>query len=277
MKKIILVTGATDGIGKQTALELAKSGHKIIVHGRTKEKAQLSANEIIDRTGNKEIEFAVADFSSLKEVRRLADEIKERFDALNVLINNAGVYKKKKEITEDGFEATFAINHLAPFLLTNLIIDILLKNAPSRIINVSSVAHQRGKIDFENLNAEKCFDGYGSYSLSKLANIIFSNELADKLKNTKVTVNSLHPGVIGTKLLKEGFGMGGASIMEGAETSIFLATSDEVENVSGKYFDNKKISTYSKVADDEDVKKKLWELSEKMTGLKTVKISKFQN
>lgn len=264
---VVLITGATDGIGKQTALELAKLGYHVIIHGRNKERVQQTLNEIQLSTNNLQLSALVCDLASLKAVRKLAEEIKSKYDRLNVLINNAGVYMKQRVLTEDGFEATFAVNHLAHFLLTNLLLDLIKKSDGGRIINVSSIAHTRANFDFGNLNSEKYFDGYGAYSLSKLANLLFTKELSYRLSGTGVTVNALHPGVIGTKLLKAGFNIEGASVRKGAETLLYLAISDDVKNTSGEYFVDKQIARYSKIADDKNLTKKFWELSETMVGL----------
>ncbi|MEW6194331.1 MAG: SDR family oxidoreductase [Bacteroidota bacterium] len=265
--KVVLITGATDGIGRQTALELAQIGHHVIIHGRNKERVQQTLNEIQLTTNNHQLSALVCDLASLKAVRKLAEEIKSKFDRLDVLINNAGIYMKKYVLTEDGFETTFAVNHLAHFLLTNLLLDLIKKSDEGRIINVSSIAHTRANFDFENLNGKKYFDPYGAYSLSKLANLLFTKELSYRLPGTDVTVNALHPGVINTKLLKAGFNIEGASVKNGAETPVYLAVSDDVKNRSGAYFVDKQITRYSKIADDKNLTKKFWELSETMVGL----------
>ena len=264
--KTILITGATDGIGEQTALELAGNGASILLHGRNIQKAEKSLDKIIRLTSNDRIKAFIADFSSLNGVKKLADEIKQNNNNLDVLINNAGVYMNQEKITVDGFETTFQVNHLAPFLLTHLLLP-LLNNVHSRIINVSSVAHTRGRIDFDNLNGEKFYDAYNAYALSKLANVIFTVELAERLKGTGITVNALHPGVINTKLLRTGFSIMGGSVERGAETSVYLATSSEVEGITGRYFEKKRQSSFNSIAKDEYIRKKFWEISEQMTGI----------
>lgn len=266
INRTVLITGATDGIGKQTAIELAKLGYRVIIHGRNKERAQQTVNEIQHTTNNSQLSFIVCDLASLKDVRKLAEEIKSKYDRLDILINNAGVYMKQRVLTEDGYETTFAVNHLSHFLLTNLLLDTIIKSDDGRIINVSSVAHLRSNLDFGNLNAEKYFDGYGAYSLSKLANLLFTKELSYKPENN-ITVNALHPGVITTKLLRIGFNTDGASVKKGAETSVYLATSEEVKNISGEYFSDKQKARYNRIADDPTITNKFWEVSSALVGL----------
>ena len=203
--KRILITGSTDGIGKQTAIELAKLGASILIHGRNEERCAKAVNDIVSVSGNADINYISADISSLSQVKMMAKDIITKFDRLDVLINNAGVYENGKIFTIDGYEATFAINHLAHFLLTNLLLDLLKSSAPTRIINVSSIAHTNCDFDLENLNSEKYFDSYNAYAISKAANILFTYKLAMNLERSYVTVNSLHPGVISTKLLHKGF------------------------------------------------------------------------
>lgn len=265
--KTILITGATDGIGKQTALNLAKLGHTVLIHGRNKIRCEQTAEEISKLVSNQNIFPVVADFSSLKEVRSLCDRLKQNYSHLDVLLNNAGVYMKQRELTKDGYEMTFAVNHLAHFLLTLELLDLIKKSEKGRIIHVSSIAHNRAMINFNNLQSEQFFDSYQSYAVSKLANVLFSAELADRLSGTAVTSNSLHPGVITTKLLKAGFGISGDDLEKGAATSVYLAVSHDVENVTGKYFVNKTATTSSPVSYDLELRKKLWEVSENLIHL----------
>ena len=265
--KIILITGATDGIGKRTAYELADKSATVILHGRDKERLLKTQEEISHLTNNNNISIVTANLSSLKQVRLAAEEIKTKFKQLDVLINNAGVYMKTRVLTEDGFETTFAVNHLAPFLITNLLLNLLKQSNSSRIINVSSIAHTRAQLVFENLNSAKHFDAYSTYAVSKLANILFTYKLADQLKNDGITVDALHPGVIDTKLLHTGFNIAGASVEEGAATSVYLASSNEVENVSGKYFENVKEVPSSEDSYNKEYQKKMWNVSSQMVGL----------
>lgn len=269
-RKIILITGSTDGIGKQTAFELAALGHKIIIHGRSEKRINETIEEIKKLTDNKNLTPALADFASLNQVRKLAEEIQNKFNRIDVLINNAGVYMKEHLLTEDGYEMTFAVNHLSHFLLTNLLIETIKKSEQGRIINVSSIAHESAEVDFENLNTEKKFSPYGAYALSKFANIVFTKALAKKLIGTNITVNSLHPGVISTKLLKAGFNITGSSVKKGAETSVYLALSSEVKNITGEYFIDKKIARTHPLTYKEEVWKKLWDISSKMVGLNNI-------
>ena len=265
--EVVLITGSTDGIGRQAALELAALGATVLVHGRDEARGQNVVEEIRKATGNQNVELFIADFTSQQQVRRLASEVSRRYDKLHVLINNAGVFLNERKLTANGFETTFAVNHLAPFLLTNLLLDLLKRSAPARIITVSSVTHTQAKLDFTNLQSEKRFGGYSSYAVSKLANILFAYELAERLAGTGVTSNCLHPGVIGTKLLRASFNMGGASTADGAETLMYLATSPDVKGTSGKYYQEKKETLSSPPTHDLQLRKKLWEVSEALTGL----------
>ena len=234
--KVILITGSTDGIGREAALELAARGFTVFVHGRSIFRARNVAEEIRTATGNKHAEVLAADLSSQRQVRELASEISKRCDSLDVLINNAGVFMNERQVTEDGLELSFAVNHLAPFLLTNLLLGLLQKSTPARIITVSSMVHAQGRVDFSDLQSEKRFVGYDAYALSKLGNVLFTYELAERLQGTGVTANCLHPGVIATKLLRAAFESDGASPAEGAATMLYLATSPEVEQVTGRYY-----------------------------------------
>jgi retinol dehydrogenase 14 len=266
--RTVLVTGGTDGIGKQIALTLAGKGATIILHGRNPSKTAITAAEIRAKTGNGAVETAVADFTSLAQVRACADDIKARFPALHVLVHNAGVFMNERVVTVDGLEATLAINHVAPFLLTHLLLDLLKKSAPARVITISSIAHTRAKLDFGNLQWEKAFEGYGAYALSKLANVLFTVELARRLQGTGVTANCLHPGVIATKLLQIGFGnMKAGSVEKGAETPVYLAASPEVEGVTGGYFVDSKEAHASPAAEDSSLCRRFWETSLQLAGI----------
>lgn len=262
--KIVLITGSTDGIGKQTALDLAEMGAFVIVHGRNEDKAMQTTEEVKQKTGNNNIEYVVGDLASLQQIGKMSEDIHQRFDKIDVLINNAGVFKTERELNADGFEKTFAINHLSYFLLTGLLLDLIKKSEYARIVNVASMAHGQ-ELDFDNLNAESYYDGYDAYARSKLCNIMFTYKLARMLSNTHIIANVLHPGVISTKLLHVGFGSGGSALTQGSKTSVYLATSDEVEGISGKYFSNSRMVNSSDVSYDQVTQDKLWHSSERFT------------
>ncbi|NOX85103.1 MAG: SDR family oxidoreductase [Chlorobi bacterium] len=264
--KRILVTGATDGIGKQTAFNLAEMGYEVILHGRNEKRGRQVMEEIARQTGNKNLHYFNADFTDFREIEKMAVEIRASFKELDVLLNNAGVYEDHRIVLPNGFEKTFMVNHLAPFSLTLQLLDLIGKAEEGRIVNVASVA-QAGTIDFDNLNGEKYYDGYNAYALSKLENVLFTYKLARELEDTHITANCLHPGVIGTKLLHAGWGVGGAPVEEGARNEVYVATSPELKGVSGRYFVNRRESRSAAVAYDTKVQDRLWEISLKLTGL----------
>jgi NAD(P)-dependent dehydrogenase (short-subunit alcohol dehydrogenase family) len=260
--KTILITGATDGIGKQTATELYKSGHHIIVHGRTIASAEKTAKEISRLGGNDKIDTVAADFGDLAQVKEMAYEILKKYDKLDVLINNAGIYQKNFQRSAQGFELTFAVNHLAHFVLTLHLLPLIISAQKGQIINVASMAHA-SSLNLDHINDPQYFEAHEAYAESKLCNLLFSNYLAHEAAGL-FTVNALHPGVINTKLLAKGFGMHGASLEQGAETSVFLALAKEVENITGGYFVNKKPRHPAKTANDEKMQKELWKQSLEM-------------
>lgn len=271
--KTILITGATSGIGKETAIGLAELGATIVFTARDKQKAKSTKKEIIEKTGNKNIDHIECDLSSFASIRNFCKEYKSRYKKLHILINNAGVWNFKRKQSIDGIENTFHVNYLAPFLMTNLLLDTIKKSAPARIINVSSGLH-RGTINFDDIEFKKSFSSMKAYSQSKLALILFTRHLAKKLEGTKVTVNSVHPGFIATDLGRDAgqitnkfFRLFGKSPKKGAETSIYLASSPEVETVTGEYFVNKKMTQSSKKSYDMDLAKRLWSVSKKYTGI----------
>lgn len=265
--KTILITGATDGIGKLTASKLAAQDVRVLVHGRNEEKVKSVVEELFKASGNKNIEGFVADFSSLEEVRKLADEVNGKFDALDVLINNAGAGMSDQRYSKDGYEMRFAVNYLAPFLLTNLLLPLLKKASPSRIVNVSSAGQY--PLDFDDLMSEKSFDGTKAYRRSKLALMMFTFDLAEKLKNENITVNSLHPGTyLDTNMVRRSKIEPWGKPETGADAEVFLAESESLEGISGKYFDVKTESSAQKQAYDKDARKRLWDLSLKLTDLK---------
>lgn len=256
----IFITGATDGIGRQTALDLAKPGVHLAIHGRNAKRIA-EVQKLAEKKGATSSGHA-ADFASLDDVRRMAKDVPE----IDVLIANAGVFMNDRVVTKDGFETTFQVNHLSHFLLVHL----LLPKIAERIVVVSSMAHGSARLDWNNLQGERHFDGYGAYALSKLCNVLFTIELARRLGD-KPTVNALHPGVVTTKLLTEGFGSRGPdSHEEGAATSVYLATSTSpsVAGKTGGYYSRSRISTPSTEARDAASQKRLYDLSCEMTGVK---------
>jgi NAD(P)-dependent dehydrogenase (short-subunit alcohol dehydrogenase family) len=275
--KLVLITGATDGIGKKTASNIAGMGAQLVLVGRNEGKTKLVVEEIKAETGNQKIEYLLGDLSVQKEVRRVADEFCSKYDRLDVLYNNVGATYAKRELTIDGVEKTFALNQLSYFLLTHLLLDKLEENAPSRIICTSSGAHRKAGINLKNVNNSGLISIWTSYGQSKLANIMFVYALARRLEGTGVTVNSLNPGLVRTNI---GRGNGkimdfiiakvvnrGIPVEEGSETPTYLISSDEVEGVSGKYFD-KKVAVESKsISNDIEAQEKLWEICKELTGI----------
>jgi NAD(P)-dependent dehydrogenase (short-subunit alcohol dehydrogenase family) len=253
-----LVTGATDGIGKQTAKALISKGFRVFVHGRTLAKAEATCGEL----GGGEPVFG--ELSRLAEVRALAERVLRAAPTLDVLVNNAGVFVHDRSTTEDGFELTMAVNHFAPFVLTHALLPALEAAPTARCVHVSSVAHQRGALDLDDLDAANGFDGYRAYARSKLANVLFSSAMA---RRTKVTHNALHPGVITTKLLRGGFGMDGASVESGQKTSVMVATAPGLAGVTGKYFSDEREVTPSKLARDVELGERLYTISCARTGV----------
>ena len=274
--RICVVTGATRGIGRATAEGLTQLGATVVLTARRPEDGAKVSREIAT-TAPVEPIVVTADLSSQASIRQAAAELGRLFPHLHVLINNAGIFTRRREVTVDGLEMQFAVNHLAYFLLTNLLLDQLKAGAPSRIINVSSGAHGGATLDFDNLQGERAYSGNRAYSQSKLANILFTYELARRLQGTGVTANCLHPGVIATKLLADYVGVPvagralartfGARPSQGAETSIYLATSPEVEGVTSKYFEGRRERRSSRESYDEAGARRLWEISERLTGV----------
>ena len=256
---IAVITGATEGIGKQTAIELAERGYQVVVHGRSEARAKEGA------AGIKGAEICAGDFASLAQVRAMAVDLAKRFPRIDVLLNNAGVYAKKRTLTEDGFELTIGVNHFAHFVLTHHLLESLRASEQGRVVNVSSGVHGGGEIDFDDLSLEHGFSGYAAYANSKLMNVLFSNELARRLQNTRITSNALHPGVIATKLLREGFGGGGASLDTGARTTTMVATDPSLAKTTGAYFSDARKATASATARDMKLAKKFYETSCELT------------
>jgi NAD(P)-dependent dehydrogenase (short-subunit alcohol dehydrogenase family) len=275
-EKTVVVTGATEGIGRVTAKEIAKRGARVVIVGRNPEKTKARAEEVKTFAGHDRVDFALADFSKQSSIRALGKDLRSRLDRLDVLVNNAGAINEVRQTTEDGYELTFAANHLGYFLLTEELIELLKKSAPARIVNVASEAHRGGSMNFDDLQGEKSFSGFKAYNQSKLANILFTRELAKRLAGTGVTANCLHPGVIASGFGRNSEGWIGALARtfsfllstpeSGAKTQIFLATSEAVEGVTGKYFDSCKEKTPSKNARNDADAARLWEISEKLVA-----------
>jgi len=279
--KICLITGATSGIGAATALALAQDGTTIILVGRDQKRCESSVDKIKKATGNSMVEYLLADLSSMTDIFKIAEEFKKRYQRLDVLINNAGAKFVDRLITVDGYEMTFALNHLAYFLLTNLLLDLIKKSGKARIINVSSGAHGGcSNINFDDLQMEKAYIGKQAYAQSKLANILFTYELARRMEGKGITVNALHPGGVATNFCRNNGWVSWLKHVtahllardlvgpaEGAKTSIYLATSPEVEGVSGKYFSNQKEVRSSEASYDVEAARRLWDVSLELTGL----------
>lgn len=276
--RVCLVTGATSGIGRETARGLADRGATVVLVARDASRGRAVVEDLRKRTGNQTVEMLTADLSSQEQIRTLAREFRVRHPRLHVLLNNAGIVTPTRTVTVDGIETQLAVNHLAPFLLTHLLLDILKASAPSRIVTVSSQLERRGVVDFADLGREKTpYDRLDAYNQSKLANILFTFELARRLEGTGVTANCLHPGVVGTKLLQELEGrprllrfltkLKRPAPREGAHTSLYLATAPELATTSGRYFRECAESRPSPRAYDAAVGRRLWEVSEKLTGI----------
>ncbi len=257
---MILITGATDGIGLETARELAQRGHELVLHGRNEEKVHRACDAIWLGAPQAKLHMAHADLSDLTDVARMARDLAAMLPGLDALINNAGVYMVTRQLSRNGLEMTLAVNYLSHFLLTRMLLPLLKKSRDPRVVSVSSVAHMRGRIEFDNMNCERHFDAYHAYANSKLANALFANELARR--ESWLCSNSLHPGVVDTKLLHTGFKMTGDSVAHGARTSVFLATSHVVKGVTGKYFDQCTAIPPSPQALDLNLAAQLWAWTE---------------
>jgi NAD(P)-dependent dehydrogenase (short-subunit alcohol dehydrogenase family) len=255
----VLITGSSDGIGLATARELHRRGWHVLVHGRSEAKARATALRIKSKRHSATAVWG--DFSNMDSVVDVARQVRAHTATLDALVNNAGVYAKKREITADGFELTMAVNHFAPFLLTHHLLPQLIDAAAARVVTVSSMTHSGASLDLSDLNFEHTWDAYAAYAASKLANILFTRQLAQRLAGTKVSANALHPGVIGTKLLRAGFSMGGGSVEDGARTSVFLVDSVEPRGVSGKYFVDCHEAPVSRAASDPRLAAGLWDAS----------------
>jgi NAD(P)-dependent dehydrogenase (short-subunit alcohol dehydrogenase family) len=277
--KVVVVTGGNAGIGKETGVGLASLGVRVVITSRDEKRGRAAREEIVERSGNDSVDVMPLDLASFRSIRSFAADLVDRFDRLDALVNNAGLILRRRTETEDGFEATFGINHLGHFLLTGLVVDLLKASAPSRVVVVASVAHKSARhgLDFEDLQSEHHYRSMDAYAKSKLANIYFARELAGRLDGSGVTANSLHPGFV-----RSDFGRGGdlgalygwvikylggplaISPERGARTTIYLASSPQVAGVSGGYFFKSKPAVPSKIAQDGAAARRLWDASEQM-------------
>lgn len=278
--KVCLVTGATSGIGFATARRIAAEGATVVLAGRTPSSSEAAAARLSAAAPRARVDWLAADLTRLSDVRQLAAEARTRYDRLDVLINNAGTIVRGRALTAEGVESTLAVNHLAPFLLTNLLLDLLIASAPARVVNVTSLAHERAQLDFDDLHFQRGFLPFRAYARSKLANLLFTYELARRLEGTGVTVNAANPGLVRTKL-----GRGNGALRDvawlitharhrevsltadqGADTLVFLACSPAVDGITGRCFSDCRPVETSPASRDRDAARRLWALSEQWTG-----------
>ncbi len=272
-EKTVLVTGASVGIGRATAIELARRGAHVLMASRNAERGAEARVDLLAEVPGAKTELLVADLSTVEGVRSLAEQARQHTDRLDVLVNNAGVYTRSYVATADGLETQFAVNHLAPFLLTNLLRDLLVRSTPARVVTVSSEAHKRGRMMFDDLQRERNYSGLQAYAQSKLANLLFNRELARRLRGTGVTANAVHPGVVATRLLFDGFAP--LRLLKpflktpesGARTSVFVAAAPSVERLTGLYYIDCAPARSSPAARDDDAARRLWRISAELTGL----------
>lgn len=276
--KMCLVTGATSGIGRVAAAALASKGATLVVVGRDPDRTQAAVAQIQRETGNPAITGLIAELSSQEQIAHLASEFRDRFERLDVLVNNAGAIFNKRQLSVDGIEMTFALNHLAYFSLTHRLLEVLKASAPARIVNVASDAHHRRRINFDNLQGERSYSAWRAYCQSKLANVLFTYQLAARLTDSCVTVNALHPGFVASNFGRNNRGFFALMIRlsmrfrainptEGAQTAIHLASSPDVDKITGKYFDKKQPVQSSPASYDTQVAQRLWQISVELTGL----------
>jgi NAD(P)-dependent dehydrogenase (short-subunit alcohol dehydrogenase family) len=280
--RVCMVTGASSGLGKATVLGLARLGVQVVMVCRDEARGEAARQDIIKQSNNTNVELLVADLSSMAEVYALVETFRQRFDRLHVLINNAGVYLRERQVTKDGFEQTFAVNYLAPFLLTNLLLELLKASAPARIINVAGAYHRQGQLHFDDLQLTQGYTGARANNQSQLARVLFTYELARRLKGTGVTANCLHPGSVRTDIMRDMpktvqflartvFRPLFVSPEQGATTILYLASSPEVEAITEKYFVSKRPVLSSRVSYNSELAKRLWTMSEWLTGLYDLK------
>lgn len=276
--KRILVTGATSGIGLEAAAALAAQGADVVLVGRNPERTRAAVAQVERRSGRTGVESQSCDFASQRSVRALASQVLERYDRLDVLINNAGGVNATRSVTEDSIETTFAVNHLGYFLLTNLLLGLLAKSAPARIVVTASKGHRHGTLDFDDLGFERGYSIMKAYARSKLANVLFTRELARRLAGTGVTVNCLHPGTVDTNIWSGAPGWAKpilslaarpffVSAQTGGQTLVHLAASPELDGVTGQYFVKNRAAAPSQLAQDDALARRLWQVSAEMTGL----------
>jgi NAD(P)-dependent dehydrogenase (short-subunit alcohol dehydrogenase family) len=275
--KTILITGATNGIGLEASVTLAKEGHRVVLVGRDEKRTAEAVAQVKQRSGSEKVESLLADFMSLADVRKLADDYRAKYDRLDVLINNAGTVFSTRTLSKDGIEATFAVNHLAPYLLTRLLLDLIVKSAPARVVNVSSENHYTGTMDFDDLGFEKGYFIMKAYGRSKLGNVLFTRSLAKQLESRAVTVNAVHPGGVRTNIWSHApwFAKPVLRLMqlllitaeEGSRTLTYLATNPEVEGKTGLYFEKNRPVEPGKLAQDDALAQRLWAESARLVGL----------
>lgn len=275
--KVCVVTGGNSGIGLSTAIGLARQGAKTVIVSRNRERGEAAVATVRDETGVT-VDLVIGDLGTVATTRQLALELLSRYSELHVLVNNAGLWMPNRRLNEDGLEVTFAVNHLGPFVLTNLLLDRLVASSPARVVNVSSMGHRRGSLDFDDLQAERGYGKVKVYCDSKLCNVLFTRELARRLEGTGVTVNALHPGVVNTNLVQNApkplrwlFDLVAPLVLtspeKGARTSLHVATAPELSDVSGSYFKDSRMIPPSKAAQSDEDARRLWAVSEELAGL----------
>ncbi len=281
-ESVCLITGATSGIGRASAFELARQRLTVVLVGRNYQKCAETAEKIISATGNSSVTHLVADLSSQRDIRSLAEQFRTKYSRLDVLINNAGTIAWTRQLSQDGIEMTFALNHLSYFLLTNLLLDVLVSSAPARVVNVSSSAHFGAAIDLKDVQSSRVYRPMRAYAQSKLANLMFTYEMARRICGTGVTMNAVHPGLVATNLpgngklplswianpiLRSALAIVGKGAKHGSKTVVFLATSQEVSGVTGEYFVDCAPASSSLLSHDTEAARQLWEISVQLTGL----------